>query len=1568
MAIDKLIPQYLNSDTDQKLVKSIEMVDNLNVRVSDNDEGTEGVLKNVKGTEAVAPKTISDAFPTGENRVIGSVSNSKDHSIYFFLWNDSSSHGVYKLNSNTDQYEKIYEDAILGFQKFSFVDCDVIMNQDEDTLLYWTDNHGSPKKLNVDRLLRGEYPTKLINGTEEEKRAILNVAKRPPMNAPTFEFGYDAALGDTMIYEKLFQFSYQYKYNDGEISSMSPYSAVAVSDVQYKDGLITDETKGSFNKITLTVDDVDTDVKEIIVYARRDNTGNFYEIERLDSSGNSSVSFDFSDYKISKYLSLDEQNKSYDNVPQKAKTLSIVGNRLMFGNYIEGYENAFVDAVLSPVYHASPEVFSMVASNGDGVVKVISSNFDYLGANDNPTFEIDFSEVPSTVEEGTEVIIDISWISDSISVERTTTAKEYGEISFLYEDPESDNIETADYEVGNPNIVNNSGRGEVRLGMQPVQIFYKFKTSQQLTKAQFISEVNTSIESKDFYSVIDGDENDESVYDYSSLSGIAGSSATAVLAGRAGWKLQANTTANADVYSYEIFFGGAEVYLKYIWAQLGNWIVNNFTGSKKINVLESSSVYIGGLTGYNLFDGFESKDPLYKQYGVAGTSCFAGEFKGDKTYKAGAKHEFGIVYFDEDGRAGGVNKLGSVPVKHKSSRTRKGHVEIDLRLSSAAPSWAKKWMPVYGKNRRYESFLQYSTSYALAALNSENVTSAISKRIYVSMDTLEGGANSYKEQSGAKLDYKFEDGDKLRVISYDNNGTKEYPTNYTFDIVDYKFIDDEEASQFLVQTGKSIARSGWYLILEDQSVDGFSYDDVLAGNSLWHKSSVVEISKLKKNSDEVVYYGFGKTYDIVDGVHAGDREGTVLEGGFNISIVFQSPQYGIASSTDRYYVGDYVDLGNDVIIEITEVVPVTGGGFVYFFDWSRFQPATGNYNTTWITNPAAVVTFSEGDIYHRPRRLRMPNAFFEDADYPDKFRKNTYAYDIDYIEDASVSDFFTSNSVSIGKPYAYNKDAKTIRRRASITYSDAFVIDSDRLNLSSFNLSLANWTDLDVYNGGIDKLVNRGDVLTVLQESKVSQIPVGRNVIEYTNGDANVSVSKNVLGVPSYYAGNYGSSGNPESVVERFGVVYFADINSRKIIRLSADGITPISDKNISSFTQSLLEDLSKNVAIPKVVGGFDPDNDEYLFTVEDLSQSTITVGSTVYEVEVNTDSEYVVEPTFASDAVIWNNIDMNWEGICMDWEDVGNGMLFIDTQSLLIDSSLMGSTGSINIFITDSSYSFVAVGQYTFGTDLITLPSQTCGGDSIATKFGGYESSGVTIAYKHKQGVWSSKYSFLPSNYANIGNSLYSFFQNDNGLAWKHNVNETRNFIYGEQYSSMFEVVSNYNSSMIKIYQALGIEGDGNWNSVIENSRQGTEITEFEEREGHRYAMIPRDTINSTSHQIYLGVVESVNGNKITFTTPINRLPFVVGDYLKTAVGNTLSTTGVSIVSIEDRKTIVCSGIGVSVGDNVFVEHNSIIDGDPMRDVYASIKLTSNDTEPFEVHAISVHYDRSTLHNERVN
>ena len=48
-SIDKIIPRYLNSDDDERLIKRTEMVDAQNVRVSVDSEIDAQVLKNAWG-------------------------------------------------------------------------------------------------------------------------------------------------------------------------------------------------------------------------------------------------------------------------------------------------------------------------------------------------------------------------------------------------------------------------------------------------------------------------------------------------------------------------------------------------------------------------------------------------------------------------------------------------------------------------------------------------------------------------------------------------------------------------------------------------------------------------------------------------------------------------------------------------------------------------------------------------------------------------------------------------------------------------------------------------------------------------------------------------------------------------------------------------------------------------------------------------------------------------------------------------------------------------------------------------------------------------------------------------------------------------------------------------------------------------------------------------------------------------------------------------------------------------------------------------------------------------------
>jgi len=1557
MAIDKLIPQYLSSDTDQKLVKSVEMTDNLNVRVSNNDEGTAGVIKNIKGTEALSPKTPADAFPAGSNRVIGSVDNDKNKEILFFLWNSNGDHGIYRINTLVDTFEKVYEDSVLGFQKLGYVDCDVIINDKEETLLYWTDNVNPPMKLNVNRALNNEYPSSLTSGSDEEKLLNLTVAKQPPLQAPTYNIVNNPDLTYNNIKNKVFQFAYRYKYTDGEVSALSEYSTAAVSSAQLKDGIVDDSALDFYNQINIFVRNTTQDVKEILVYARNGNNNSWFEVDKIpNTNNNNAVTVVFRNDKLTSALSLDEVNKTFDNVPQKSKSLVITNNRLFFGNYVEGYPNVDLDVETSPTYRVKPIVRHIDAD--------IMHTSPYKTATESSStdfnFSLDFTQVPSTVKAGSIVEIDFTLIVTSLDVTPVTS---YGSMFVAYEIPVTGKGEVEDI-VRTDNI----SMDEWELPLEAIVFKKSINVSSDTPKAQFISDVADLLEASEYYSVIDSNYPDKEQANGWENRTNGEPKSNVWVAGKASFKLEKVGLLGSN-YEFNLHFGGAQIYAKALTKGLDFSTFSFLPDSETpVEIVKSSTLTIGGTSGYNMYAAALTSTAEYQVAGFSGSSSFLSEdISGYKSYKENASHDFGIVYIDDRGRSSGVNKIDAVEITSLSSRSTTFANVIDFRIKHDAPSWAKRWQIVYSENNTYNKFLQYSVSRAMPAYSDS--VSAVSERIYLSMSTLEGKANSYKEQTAAKLEYKYEEGDRLRIIRYvDSNGNYVYPDGYNFKVLGYEYISDIKDTPFLTPPGYQKSATGWFLVIESKSVPGFSFNSVLSGNDDWGSNTLIEVYNPKKELDEKVYYGIGKTYEINGTVHQGDRE-TLTQPSVTLTVVDSST----ITSSDRMYVNDELTV-DGINITITEVSILTDGTYSYQFRTGPTPPSVGSYSVLINNYQDAVITCNQGDVYFRIRKIRKPNMFWQEYFLDERFENNVYAYDIDYIEDYSVSDFFDSKTISRGKPYAYLPEAREVRRKSSVTYSDAYVLDSDRLNLSSFNASFANWTDLDIAHGGIDKLVGRGDSITVLQESKTSQLPIGRNLIEYANGDAGVSVSKNVIGVPSYYAGDYGSSGNPESVIERFGVVYFSDLNSRKVIRLSADGITPISDKGMDSFFQKLFEDLDKNVLTPKIVGGFDPDNGEYLITVEDFSDSSIIVQSSdpelepnVYEVEVTEDGDYAPTPTYTSSQVIWNTIPFNWNEICQDWDEVGNGYLEIDGV-FYIDSTLQGSTGTVTILVTDAANSFVAVATYNLGTGVVTIPSQTCDGRNMVTNFGGSESSGVTISYKHKEGVWSSKYSFMPSNYANIGNVLYSFFENNDGLVWKHNTNETRNLLYGVQYNSMFEVVSNYNPSMIKTYQALGIEGNGNWTSEITNSTQKTSISEFDEREGHRYAMISRDTINSKSHQIYLGVVESVSGNNVTFTTPVNKLPFVVGDTLKVASGTDLNTTGLTISGLSDRKTIICSSSGINVGDNVFVEHSSIVDGDPIRDVYASIKMSSTDTEPFEVHAISVHYDRSRLHNDRVN
>lgn len=134
--------------------------------------------------------------------------------------------------------------------------------------------------------------------------------------------------------------------------------------------------------------------------------------------------------------------------------------------------------------------------------------------------------------------------------------------------------------------------------------------------------------------------------------------------------------------------------------------------------------------------------------------------------------------------------------------------------------------------------------------------------------------------------------------------------------------------------------------------------------------------------------------------------------------------------------------------------------------------------------------------------------------------------------------------------------------------------------------------------------------------------------------------------------------------------------------------------------------------------------------------------------------------------------------------------------------------------------------------------------------------SSSVTFAFSKRQDRWTTRYSFTPTCYANSGDVMLS--SKDGSGVWKHDASETRNKFYGDSFFSEIELTFNDYPSESKVFKALSIETNQNlWigDFKTQNEHQGrnrqesSPLLSLEDKEGVKYAEIPRSIKNSTAN-----------------------------------------------------------------------------------------------------------------------
>lgn len=1148
MPIDKIIPRFLVSDKDERLLKEGAMTDALNVTISEDGDGTEGVLKNVKGTTALTAVSGSELTDGDAVTVIGQVSDSQRGFIYFFVadasatgdFSDGTEHAIYQLNAGSStndgldsgKYRLIFRSSSLKFDPNGFVKADVLngeFKQDGNlqSILYFTDNLNPPRKINVDRAIDGEY-----NSSTDFDLSLSSI-KAAPNRPPSSSFSTDTNQDTNMFQENAFQYATQYIFKDGEESAISPYSQLATSramffssigDTSYAVARNTDNVCD----IVLNVDKFMPDMTRVRLLARRGNTGSFFVVDefdptedkdRNDGSGTdtslysaSSQTYHFRNDTLGATVPNQTIDKLYDNVPFKAQGQAIVGNRLMYSNYTEGRANTSPEVDLVPVYNP-PGV------SGSELIDSADVNATHI------------AEAASGI--GVDVEIHGLFGKTSYSASDKVPAGTTTKISFTFK-PLFNLVHATSNIISIPTTVG-TNLTATSLDLDTISTAYPDQT---LTiSARNTSEVSYNGLRTQLVNSLD----DKFITINYNVAGQALSNSASISSGTAVVKFRFD---NAVDVATDGVFKLSPLVEEIVLLDLV--LTGGFTAEQEfIPAFPESVLQTGGQQPST-----PSSDHILDREATASS------IGNVKSFKAGSMHELGVVYYDKFNRSGNVNRLGSFYAEWFGSTSRpsgkEGPTSVTIEWDNyQPPSWADRWQIVYSGATSYESYAQYTVGGAYYVVDSSNNKVANDQRIYVNLETLE----EYKSDKSSLRNYSFTEGDKLRVISYDTtasgNGTEtiDYPMAIDGGIIEFNVVGTailaDDTDNPLSGNSHTDGHSGFFVILEHPSITSGVDGEGFTGFD-WYSIS---------NTD----------YD--------DSSST--------------------TSPDKNY------WGQKCVVEI--MTPRKATSETVFYEIGVGGKCGGRKDVSVTNDHGPNVTIDNGDVKYRLVPCKAP---YRDSikSYADRSVDGLYQYSSIALENETLTEKTTLKDWDKGRPHAIFENSAEIRRRNGITYSDAYAEDVAVLSLSSFNASLANFDSLEGRYGPVEYIGNYNDDLVALQQNKLCLVPVNKNILEYTSGNANVGVSTNVLNQRRYSSGDYGTGGHPEAVLIQDNSVYFVDESRQAVCALTGGQLVPISEKGMSSF----FEDFFTNNHT-KYVSGYDPRDNTYYVT--GLGGTAETVG-----------------------------------------------------------------------------------------------------------------------------------------------------------------------------------------------------------------------------------------------------------------------------------------------------------------------------------------------------------------------
>lgn len=1203
----------MNKVVDERLVPDGQYIDALNVRMGSTEEKSIGAIENTKGNLKLTSLVYIDGTPLSTDaKAIGAFEDGSVETIYWFVHDPSFTVGAtgkldlivsFNVLTNILTYHVISIDDGSGVNTtLNFNPEYVITGVNKiDDLLSWTDDYNPPRMINVKDNFPNPSPTNLdyyvalppapLAPHPEILKERLQVIKKPPMNAP--EIQLTSVPGqENFLEENFICFAYRYRYANNEYSAISQFSEPAFIPQAFSfsnDSYLNNGMVNEFNSVDVTYNTGGPLVVGVDLIFKDMDNNIIKVIEKLDKaelglSDNTDYTYNFTNSKIFTVLPDYEILRLYDNVPLLAKAQTIMGNRLMYGNYLEGYD--LLDKFGQKVkfeYFTSLQTEDIGLTNIDntkssgaysinGAVSITDAvlNVDLTGValNEGSVLNIDFNlthsafsgSTPYPVQTNSNVDISFTYY---LPITFASVADMVADPSFLEAVGTAANIQT---------LVN------ACIGTT-LSDAYNCAMNQNLdTYTKYTSGINTG-------------------------------------------NLLVSATSTGNVISFQfpamVYVDNivTPTYLAYEYMKVASAEASFQTISQNQS-LHSNRDYEIGIVYMDEFG--RSTTALVSQNNTEHVPCGNSDTKNSIIVTIPAAQ---------------VAPYWATKYKFVIKPNKENYETIYSSIFFIDPETKNAYFLLEGENSR-------KVEVGDRLIVKRDSSGATDSCVYATVLDKQSEPDDFltiPSPANPSTNLPVPGGVYMKIK----------PNNFSAIFNENSYITEGLISYDVPYQSNTVPAVGYPMNIEDPSSPGNYIDyDVPQGTIIRMRINFKRGKEGSNDQNcEARIYTLDKTlvsqgnytdmyqWFISDDIASIIDDGTAFVSGtgncpiqnvFNSTLLtgtinYQNPQLPVGFATPTVCVNYYQFYRNTANNQLKLFISGTPTcGFKGSSVDVEFEVYRADSLFVFETEPADSLpdVFFENNLSFDINTLGEHQGNIENQDFtlgiPAVVNTgffNCYAFG-NGVESYRIRDSITGSYITLGNRVTtmLAEDYKSIRRYADITYSGVYNNESNVNKLNEFNLGLFNFKPLERSFGPIFIMDARQTDVLVLQEDKISYVLADKNLLSDAGAGGALTSTPEVLGTQIARVEKYGISFNPESYIQWGEDRYFTDVKRGAVINLkdSETGMSQlqvISDSGMSTW----FRDLFNNNFTTQKLGAYDPYSKEYVLSSNDTPIPTVS-------------------------------------------------------------------------------------------------------------------------------------------------------------------------------------------------------------------------------------------------------------------------------------------------------------------------------------------------------------------------